>query len=140
MADYIGGISFKRGDGGNPETFTKVPGLASISGLGKTNPLADSTDFDSAAKEYIAGLPDGDQITLEFNDDLDGSTNTQLAGLISDVDSGTNRNVQVVFTDGTNTETYDFTVVPLSWKKVPSVTGVNRVQITIKISGAITKS
>lgn len=141
MSDFKGGITFKRGDGGDPtEAFTAVPGLIALSAFGKTNPLIDVTDFDSSAREYIAGLPDGQELTAEFNYDADSATNTQLAGLVSDVDAGTNRNIQVVVNDGTNTETYDFAVTPLSWALNPSFDDKNTISFTLKISGAITKS
>jgi len=140
MSDYIGGLTFKRGDGGGSEVFTAVNGLFSLSGFGKTNPLVDVTDFDSAAREYIAGLADGSEITAEFNNDIDTATNTQLVNLIGDVDDKTNRNIQIVDTDGTNTDTYDFAVVPLSWVINPNFEDKNTITFTLKITGSITKS
>ena len=142
MADFIGGLTFKRGDGATPtEAFTKVNGLKSLSGFGVSKPLVDVTDFDSTAREYIAGLDDGVEITAEFNDDLDATTGAELASLITDVDAGTVRNVQIVSTDGTNTNTYDFAVVGTGYTHNPSFDNdPNTVSISMKITGAITKS
>jgi hypothetical protein len=137
--DFIGagGVDFKWGDGASPEAFTLVPGLVSLSGLGKTNPLVDVTDFDSAAREYISGLSDGVEITAEFNHDL---SDTTQAAIVTAVDNGTNNNVQVVLTDGTDTITYDFAVAPIGWSTVPSIDEATRIQFTLKISGDISTS
>lgn len=141
MADFTGGITMKLGDGGSPtEAFTLIPGLTSPPTLGKTNPLVDVTDFDSAAKEYIGGLADGNEITATFHYDADSSTNTQLVALQTAVDNKTNKNVQVVVTDGTNTDTYEFAVVPLSWTLGGGPEDVATLEFTLKISGAITKT
>ena len=139
MTDFTGGITMKRGDGGTPtEAFTLIAGLTTPPTLGKTNPLIDVTDFDSAAKEYIGGLADGNEISATFHYDADSASNTELAGLRSDVDNKTNRNIQVVVTDGTNTDTYEFTVVPLGWTLSGGPEEVATIEFTLKISGAIT--
>jgi len=139
MPDFINGVTLKRGDGTTPtEVFTPIEGLKGLSGFGKVNPLVDVTDFDSAGREYIAGLADGQEITMEFNHDQTAST--ELSGLLGDVDAGTNRNLQIVMDDGTVTWTYEFAVVPLSWVVNPSYEDANSVTVTAKISGAITKT
>lgn len=141
MTDFIGGLQFKLGDGGDPtEVFTKINGLVSLTGFGKTNPLVDVTDFDSTAKEYIAGLADGSEVTTEFHYDAAAATNTQLEALQTAVDNKTNKNVQVTVSDGTNTDTYDFAVVPLSWVVNGGPEEKGTISFTLKISGAITKS
>ena len=108
-----------------------------MSGMGKTNPLIEATSFDSTGREYIAGLADGTEITLECNY-LPADTEQQ--GLISDVDSGLNRNFEVDVTDGTTPKTYAFTVTCLSWVLNPTYDDVNTISFTLKISGAITVS
>lgn len=132
---FIAGVTIKRGDAAGPEVFTAIEEAISLSGLGKTNPLIDQTNFDSTAKEYIAGLPDGTEITLECNF-LPGATVQQL--LIGDVDSKTNRNLEITITDGTTPLVYTFAVVPLSWTINPQVEDRNTLTFTLKITGAIT--
>lgn len=144
MSDFIGGVLFKHGDAASPEVFTSVNGLISLSGFGKTNPLVDVTDFDSTAREYIAGLADGTEITAEFNEDLVSGTNTKLVALCTAVDNKTNFNAQITVSDSgnspTNTDTYSFAVVPLSWVINPSYDDKVTRTVTMKISGAITKT
>jgi hypothetical protein len=111
--------------------------------LAKQTRVVDVTSFDSAAREYIAGLADGTEITMECNY-LPG--NTVQAAVVSDVNSGTNFYMQVVATNpnsGTSpveTETFQFMVTPLSWTFGPSYEDKNTMSFTLKISGDITVS
>jgi predicted secreted protein len=137
MSDaFMSGITVKRGDGGGPDVFTAIPEVISLSGMGKTNSLVDVTNFDSAgAKEYIAGLADGTEITVEANY---LPADTQQQALIADVDAGLTRNIQVITDDGTTETTYDFAVVALSWVLNPSNDDRNTISFGLKITGAIT--
>ena len=139
MGDFIGGVKFYRGNGASrSEAFNKIDGLTDISGIGQSNALIDATDYDSTAKEYIMGLPDGNEISLEFHDNL-ASGNTQLSWLIDDVKHKRKRNFRIALTDGTNTVTYNFAAVCISWEKSPSIdSNPNKVKVKIKVSGQIT--
>ena len=64
----------------------------------------------------------------------------QQLGLISDVDAGTNRNIQIGIDDGVTAKVFDFAVVPLSWVINPSFDDKNTISFTLKISGAIAVS
>lgn len=135
---FYGGVTFKRGDGGGPEVFTSVGEVYSLSGLGKTNDLIEATNFDSgSSREYIAGLADGQEITVECNY---LPNNTEQTALISDVDAGVNRNIQIVLTDGVTPKTFDLTVTCLSWVINPAVDDRNTISFGLKISGDITIS
>ena len=132
---FLNGVTIKRGDGAGTEVFNAISEVLSMSGLGKTNPLVEVTSFDSTGREYIAGLADGTEITLECNY---LPADTQQQALIGDVDNGTVRNMQVLITDGTTPLTYSFAVTPLSWVINPSFDDKNTLTFTLKISGAIT--
>ena len=132
---FINGVTFKRGDGEASEAFTTVGEILSMSGIGKANPLVEVTSFDSTAREYIAGLADGTEVALECNY---LPANTAQQGLVSDVDAGTTRNIQVAITDGVTPKTYSFAVTPLAWVLNPSFDDKNSISFTLKISGAIT--
>ena len=142
MGDFIGGVKFFRGNGASAETFTAVPGLTEISGVGQDNSLVDATDFDSQAKEYVLGLPDGVEINLTFNDDINASTSGQLDALIDDVTHRRKRNFRVEIHDAANNKVrYSFSAVCLSWKKQPVIDGgTNKVAVTIKVSSPIGKT
>jgi len=137
-AAFRGGLEFKIGDGGSSETFTKIEELRDISGFGKTNPLIDATSFDSTAREYIAGLPEGSEFTLGCLQVL--ASNSQQSVVKGKVDTGATFNVQVVETDGTNTTTYSFAVVGIGYEIAPSYEDASMINFTLKISGNITVS
>lgn len=141
MSDgFIGGWTVKRGDGAGSEVFTAVEECRSIGELGKTKSLEEVTSFSSPAgvKEFIPGLAEGSEISLECILDLDGAQQLALRG---DIDNDvTQRNMQVEVTDGTSTVTMDFTVAPLSYVYGPNVEGANTITFTMKISGEITYS
>jgi len=136
-AAFINGTTFKVGDAASPEVFTTIGEMVELDGLGKTNPLVDVTSFDSTAKEYIAGLADGDEITVEC---IYLPANTQQQALVTHVDNGTNVNIQVLITDGTTPKTYAFAAIALSWKINPNSEDKNMINFTLKITGAITVS
>lgn len=137
-AAFKGGFKFKVGDGGSSETFTDIENLRDISNFGKTNPLIDSTTFDSTAREYIAGLPDGSEFTLSCLQVLDSSSQQNVVK--GKVDTGSTFNVQLEQTDGTNTKTYSFAVVGVGYEIAPSYEEASMINFTLKISGTITVS
>jgi len=139
MTDFTGGIQLLI-DTDGAGNFQSIPGLITPPNVGKTNPLVDVTDFDSTAKEYIGGLPDGNEITASFHYDAATATNTNLALLQTKVDTKANVDMQVTVTDGTNTDTYAFNVTPLSWSLSGGPEEVATMEFTLKISGAITKT
>jgi hypothetical protein len=140
MTDFTGGITMAIEDTPASGTYTVIPGLVTPPSVGKTNPLVDVTDFDSAAKEYIGGLPDGNEISATFHYDAAAATNTQLVQLQTAVNAKTNVNIQVVVTDGTNSDTFTFAVVPLSWAINGGPEDVATMEFSLKISGAITQT
>jgi len=140
-ATFTGGITFKWQDTTvSPNVYTAVEEVSSLSGLGKTNPLIDATSFDSTAREYIAGLADGQELSVECK--RVHTASSVQDSVVTDVDNGTTRNFQLVITDASVspnlTKTYTFAAVCLSWVVTPSFDDANMIAFTLKISGAIT--
>lgn len=132
------GWTVKRGDGGGTEVFTSIGEIFGVSGLGVNNNLIDVTSFDSAgSREYIGGLADGQELTIEANY---LPADTEQVALVNDVENKTNRNIQITHSDGTTTTQFDFAVTPISWNAAPSVDDKNVITFGLKISGAITRS
>lgn len=138
---FLNGVTISRSADTSPLSFSSIPEVNSLSGLGKTNPLVDVTSFDSAAREYIAGLADGTEITVECNY-LPG--NTVQSAIVTDVNNGTNFYMRVAATNPNSgnspldSETFTFLVTPLSWEFGPSFEDKNTMNFTLKISGDIT--
>lgn len=112
---------------------TSIEEVLSVSGLGRTNQLLDVTNFDSPAgsMEYIAGLADGDEVTIECNY---LSAAPGQGGLRDDVDAGDSASFKLTYN---NAVTFTFTAACIGYTIIPSVTEQNKVSYTIKISGNI---
>ena len=108
--------------------------VLSVSGLGKTNDTVEVTNFDSpvGTKEYIAGLAEGSEISIECNY-LPAAT-AQVA-LVASVDAG--GTVAVVMTYATTASTYTFSGVAQGWSVTPATSEQNKISFTLKISGDI---
>jgi hypothetical protein len=137
---FLNGWTFSRSANTSPASFSVLTDVVSLSGIGKTNPLVDVTSFDSAAREYIAGLADGNEVTMEVNYIVG---NTVHEAIRTDVNNGSNFIFRAVVSDGEspeNAETYEFTATALSWEVMPSFDDKNMRAFTFKISGDITVS
>lgn len=134
------GTLIQRGDGVTPtEGFTTIGAVRSFSGPTATLATFDATNFDSAAVERGAGLPDSGQVTFEC---LFIGSNAQQQGLESDRVAGTLRNFKIVLNDHATTKTtYSFAahVTAVS----PGGGGPSEpytLSITLELSGALTKT
>lgn len=137
---FSGGLTASIGDdvlSGTP-VYTAIGEVTALSGLGTTNTLVDVTNFDSGgSREYIGGLADGQEMTVDCNYvPLD----TGQDNLVGYVNAKTNVAFKLVVTDGTTTDTYTMDVTPISWVIGPSQENQNTISFTLKISGAITKA
>lgn len=132
----ISQFKIQLGDAASPEVFANIEEVLSIGGFGKLNELIEVTNFDSGLnKEYIAGLADGQEITVEANY---YEAATQQQALIAAVDAGSTRNFRIVNEVPSPDETFSFACVCLGWNIVPSPTEQNRITFTLKITGSIT--
>lgn len=59
------GATLQLGDGASPQVYATIAEVLRCGPIGSTNPEVDVTNLDSTAKEYIAGLADGN--TMEFD-------------------------------------------------------------------------
>lgn len=132
----IGGFAFQLGDTSSPTQFTAVEEVFALTGLGKVRELVDATHFASGGnREYIGGLADGVEITVECNY-VPGATVQQA--MIAAVNAGENRNFRVVESLESPDTVYAFVGSPLGWTINPSVDDRNTLTFTVKISGDIT--
>lgn len=135
---FLNGVAISYVDTSNSPNARAIPEVRSMSGLGQVNPLVDVTSFDSSAREYIAGLADGQEITMEC---MYLPDNAVQAAMRTAVASKLTKALRVVTTDSANspirTETFNFSVVMLGWVMNPSYEDANTVTFTFKITGAI---
>lgn len=133
---------FRLGTTASPPVFNAIEEAFSISGLGQTNQLIDVTNFDSpvGTMEYIAGLADGSEITIECNRIPHESPPTIQQDMIDAVEAKANREFQIAYVGVTPEETFTFTAAPMSWSLTPNTTDKNTISFSIKISGDIVRA
>lgn len=112
---------------------TAIEEVLSVSELGTTNSLIDVTNFDSdpGRMEYIAGLSDGSEMSIECNR-VDAAPG-QVA-LIAAVRSQSTETFTLVY-DATTTYTFDG--VCMSETINPSISEQNKLSFSVKVSGDI---
>jgi hypothetical protein len=139
---FVGNVFLWRGDGGSPQGFTIVCEAFGISGIGETNDQIESTDFCSGGnKEYIAGLADGSEITLELNFIAKNIAARDIQSqFIADVKNKVVRDFELRVDhddDGVTDLTFHFAATALSWTLNPSPTAKNSISFGLKISGGV---
>lgn len=122
---------FKLGDAASPEVFTKVAEVLSIGPIGSTAPEVDVTNLDSTSKEYIGGLPDGQQVEISGNWI---AANTQQAALRDNI--GSTRNIQIVWPDTTQAA-FAFVLLGFNIDETSAEQQI-KFSVTGRISGDIT--
>jgi hypothetical protein len=135
----ISRFKFKLGTNASPQVLTDIEEVLSVSpGVGKTNQLLDVTNFDSdeGTREYIAGLGEGDEFTVECNW-RPGAT-MQVAAIVA-VENGHTRRARLIYTGSSPNRSWTFNAVCLGYTVVPSATEQNKITFTYKVSGAITR-
>ena len=129
------GTVFKRGDGASNEVFATMTEINSVGLPSQSRPMIDVTDLSSTAREYIPGLLDSGQVTLNMN----FTRNTYIA-MRADLLSDSSVNYQIVLPDSSNT-TIDFAgYVQDMGGNVPGPDEKINVNVTLKVTGSITVS
>ena len=137
-AANIGNWQFLLGTNASPQVPTAIEEVYSISGVGVTNTLEDVTNFDSGSNmEYIAGLADGVEITIEANYLPAG---TMQAAFMTAVDNGDTRVARATYTGASPNKTFSFSLVCLGYTVAPNPTGKNAITFSGKITGAVTRA
>ncbi len=125
------GLTYTSGGTATPQTYTKINGVVSYSGLDGAPSELDTTDLDSTAMEYISGLIDEGKFSFEIKT-LNADAG-QLA-LRAARTSGAVKSIKLLFPDAV-VATFNVLV-----KSVPVAGGVNAVMkrsIETKITGPV---
>ena len=125
------------GSGASPQVYTTIAEVFRCGPIGSTNPEVDVTNLDSTAKEYIAGLADGNNVEFDVNF-IAG--NTQQESLRTSQAAGSTVNLSMVWQTSPNT-TATFALVLLGFQ-MGETSAEAQVSATVsgRISGAITWS
>ncbi len=95
------GTSFGRGDGASPEVFTNIGEITGVSGPGLSRDTIDVTDVDSTDRwrEFIGGLKDAGEVSLEIN--WDPNASPDVSNFLTDINANAARNYKLTFPDTT---------------------------------------
>lgn len=140
---FVGGVYLWRGNGGSPQDFERVCQVFGISGLGETNALVDATTFCSeGSAEYIGGLKDGSEVTLEMNYETVLPGAAVIDEMIGDVKAKRTVSYQLrahgdIDNPDDVKQTFHLDALALSWTLNPSPTAKNSISFGVKVSGDI---
>lgn len=128
------GAELGLGDGASPQVYTTIAEVLRCGAIGSTNNEVDVTNLDSTAKEFIAGLADGNTVDFDVNW-LVG--NTEQASLRTSQIAGATIHLQMLWQTSPNT-TAEFAFVLLGFE-IGETTPEAQVMASIsgRISGAI---
>ena len=131
------GATLQLGSGASPQVYTTIAEVMRCGPIGSSNPEVDVTNLDSTAKEYIAGLADGNTVDFDVNF-LVG--NAQQESLRTSQAAGSTVNLRMVWQTSPNTNAV-FDLVLLGFE-MGETTPESQVSASIsgRISGAITWS
>ena len=125
--------TLQHGSGASPQVYTTIAEVLRCGPIGSTNPEVDVTNLDSTAKEYIAGLADGNTVDFECNW-IAG--NTQQEALRTAAANGSTEHLKMVWQTSPNT-TAVFELVILNFEM--GETSAEQ-QVTCSVSGRISGS
>ena len=106
------GATLQLGSGASPQVYTTIAEVLRCGPIGSSNPEVDVTNLDSTAKEYIAGLADGNTVDFDMNW-IAG--NTQQESLRTSQAAGSTVNLRMVWQTSPNT-TAQFDLVLLTFE------------------------
>lgn len=126
------------GNAASPAAYTRICEITGISGVGEVNDQVESTTFCSdGVREYIPGLADGSEITLDANFIVDSVGRDMLIAAVKNKETRSFRIIVDDDGDDVTNLTFWFRAALLGWQFAPSVSEKNAIQFTLKISGAI---
>lgn len=135
------GTLLLRGDAGAPEAFTEIAEVVNISGPTLALDPLDMTSHDSSGdREFIGGLVDGGEITLELIFIPTDTTQGLSGGVAEDLTTATKHNYQLQFSDSAVDPTiYEFVAFPTAFEPSAAVDGRLSASVTFKVTGAVSE-
>ena len=106
MGHFAHGTALKLGNAASPEVFTEIAEVTNIGGPGMSADAIETTSHQATdfTREFIAGLKDYGEVSIEGNFLPADGTQDVTTGILEAYESRTLANYQLVFTDsGTTT-------------------------------------
>ena len=130
------GTLLKVGDGAASESFTTIAEVSNIGGPALKLEAVEVTNHSSTNgwKEFVGGLLEGGEVSLEINYDPVHATHDASTGLIKDMSDRTVRNFQLVFPDSGST-TWTFAALVTGFEPSEPVDGKLSAAVALTVSG-----
>jgi len=130
---------FALGTSASPQVLTAIEEVFTVSNVGISNNLVDVTNFDSptGTREYISGLADGAEITVEAN--YYPAATQQIVAMVA-AETGATRKARLTYTASSPQRRWSFDVVCMGYSIVPNATERNTIQFNYKITGSISRA
>lgn len=130
------GLTITPGAGtATPVTFTQVNNVKTYSGFDGSASELDRTNLSSTAKEFVLGLVDPGQFSIEIDHDLNDAGQ---AALRAKQQSGVISNFKLVLPGAVANLTYTFTGFVKKFATTGGVDQIVKASVDIRISGAVT--
>lgn len=131
-AQKFNGTQLKRAQGGSPDVFQAIAEITGFDGPSMSAPEIDVSNSDSSWAEKLVGLPDGGQVTFQYNW---LTNNAQHAAVRADFAAGTLRSYQIALPDGT---VFGFQAYITGMSPSGALNEKIAGSMTLTISGAVT--
>ena len=118
-----------------PVTYTQINNVASYTGFDGSASELDKTNLSSTAKEFMLGLVDPGQFSLELHTDMNDAGQ---AALRAKQQSGVISNFRLVLPGAVSNLTYAFTGYVKKFTQTGGVDQVVKASVDIRISGTVT--
>jgi predicted secreted protein len=130
------GTLLKIGDGGTGEVFTNIAEVTNITGPSLALDTIEVTSHDTSSgwREFIGGLLDAGEVSLDINFVPTNATHSQTSGLLKDFKNRTLRNFKLVFPD-TGVTTWSFAGLVTAFECSEAIDDVIKGTVTLKLSG-----
>lgn len=131
------GTLLQFGDNSSPPQFTTLAEVNDITGPGMSRELPDATHMESPGgwREFIGGLKDAGEITVECNHLPENTTQDANTGVLALFASGERRTWRIVFPLGSPGVTWEMSAVVSAFEPNFPIDDKMGLSVTLKVSG-----
>lgn len=121
-------------------TYVAIAEVKSIGGPAQSRDAVDATHMrsDDDHAEYIAGVPDGGEVSLVLNFRPDDVSQAEASGLYNDFQAGTVRSWRAQWPQFSNTPSLTFAGVVTGYEPSSATREILQLAVKIKVSGKVT--
>lgn len=127
---------FRVGNGASPEVFTSICDIVDINGPNETADPLEASSLCSTSKEFVGGLRDGGEITLQLNL---APTNPNHLQFQTDLGAAITRNYQIALPDSPST-LIDFAAFVTAFGPSLATNTLATAAVTLKVTGDVVYS